>query len=95
MTKITRREVLALSLGAAGVAVIGGASQAAGACKHLSFVEQGRPATMTKKTWTLTDVAAKQYVETITLGPDTAPGMPGGWSVAKQVCAGDWPTAWM
>lgn len=43
---------------------------------------------MTEKTWTLTDVATKQFVETIRLTPDDVQGAPGGWSVTKQVLRG-------
>lgn len=43
---------------------------------------------MTDKTWTLTDVATRQFVETIRLTPEDVQGMPGGWSVTKQVLRG-------
>lgn len=43
---------------------------------------------MTEQTWTLTDVATRQFVETIRLTPDKVPGAPGGWSVTKQVLRG-------
>jgi hypothetical protein len=43
---------------------------------------------MNERTWTLTDVAARQYVETIRLTPEAVGGMPGDWSVDKKVLRG-------
>lgn len=44
--------------------------------------------TMAQKSWTLTDVANHEYVESIRLSPETVQGMPGDWSVGKQVLRG-------
>lgn len=85
--RITRREVLSLSLGATGIAAVG-AVQTVGPPKRTSTVRHRKSTTMTEKTWTLTDVAARQYVETITLGPDAVQGAPRGWSVTKQTLRG-------
>jgi hypothetical protein len=43
---------------------------------------------MSTKNWTLTDVAAHRFVETMRLTPETVPGTPDGWSVTKQVLRG-------
>jgi hypothetical protein len=43
---------------------------------------------MAAKTWTLTDVAAKRFVESIHLSPETVEGTPKGWSVEKQMLRG-------
>jgi galactose mutarotase-like enzyme len=43
---------------------------------------------MPAKTWTLTDVAAGQFVEALKLGPADVPGSPKGWSISKRTLRG-------
>jgi hypothetical protein len=74
---------MALSLGAAGIAAVG-AARAVEPRKHTPTARHEGPATMTQKTWTLTDVAARQYVESIHLTPESVKGTPDGWSITKR-----------
>ena len=89
-TRINRRE--ALAFGAVSIAAAAAVGQAdpdqAEPPATSSPVVQGRVGTMSEQTWTLTDVAARQFVETLRLTPDEVPGSPEGWSVTKRVLRG-------
>ena len=96
--RITRRRVLAVSLGAAGAAAVGGARTAAGprgAKSSKNKLMLRRPPArirkapaMTSKTWILTDVDRDRFVEEIRLIADDVGGPAAGYSVTKRTLRG-------